>query len=252
MVPFDHLVKYLPAVVLAVVVVLVAINVIPGLGGLGRGMAGESAVPLPLPKVDVPKADAARAEKPGTQVAILAGGCFWGVQGVFQHTQGVLNAVSGYAGGEAGTANYEMVGSGRTGHAEAVEVTFDPKQISYGAILRIFFSVAHDPTQLDRQGPDSGPQYRSHIFTATDEQKRVADAYIAQLNGAKAFKAKIVTRVDPLKKFYPAEGYHQDYMTLNPNQPYILFNDLPKVTNLKRMFPQEFRDQPVLVASAKK
>jgi len=247
MYPFEPVMKYLPAIVLGVVVVLFAMNVIPGLGGFGRGVAGESAVTLPAPTVGEAKADAK-----GPQVAVLAGGCFWGVQGVYQHTKGVLKAVSGYAGGEAGTAHYEMVGSGRTGHAEAVEVTFDPRQISYGEILRIFFSVAHDPTQLDRQGPDWGPQYRSNIFTANAEQKQIADAYIAQLNGAKVFKDKIATRVDPLKQFYPAEGYHQDYMTLHPDQPYILFNDLPKVANLKRLFPQEFRDKPVLLADARK
>jgi peptide-methionine (S)-S-oxide reductase len=164
----------------------------------------------------------------------------------------VLNAVSGYAGGEAATARYELVGTGRTGHAEAVEVTFDPRQISYGEILRIFFSVVHDPTQLDRQGPDWGPQYRSSIFYADAEQRKVAEAYIAQLTAAKAFKDKIVTRLEPLTQFYPAEGYHQDYMTLNPAQPYILFNDLPKVMNLRRLFPQAFREKPVLVADAKR
>jgi peptide-methionine (S)-S-oxide reductase len=145
-----------------------------------------------------------------------------------------------------------MVGSGRTGHAEAVEITYDPKQISYGEILRIFFSVAHDPTQLDRQGPDWGSQYRSHIYTSNAGQEKVAKAYIAQLDGAKVYHDKIVTRVDPLKKFFPAEGYHQDYMTLHPDQPYIMFNDLPKVANLARMFPDDFRDKPVLVAEAKK
>jgi peptide-methionine (S)-S-oxide reductase len=196
--------------------------------------------------------DVVKKFAPTPQVAVLAGGCFWGVQGVYQHTKGVLKAVSGYSGGEAGTAHYEMVGSGRTGHAEAVEVTFDPSQISYGEILRIFFSVAHDPTQLDRQGPDWGPQYRSHIFTTSAEQKQVVDAYIAQLDGAKVYRKKIVTRVDPLKAFYPAEAYHQDYMTLHPDQPYILFNDLPKVSNLKRLFPASFRDKPVLLADLKK
>ncbi|HEX7925975.1 MAG TPA: peptide-methionine (S)-S-oxide reductase MsrA [bacterium] len=226
---------------------LVTLNAIPGLGGLGKVFAGEQAVQLPAPATDLPKQGAK-----GPQVAVIAGGCFWGVQGVYQHTKGVLNAVSGYAGGEAGTAHYEMVGSGRTGHAEAVEITYDPAQISYGEILRIFFSVAHDPTQLDRQGPDWGSQYRSHIYTTSAEQKKVADAYISQLGGAHSFKDKIVTRVDPLKQFSPAEGYHQDYMTLNPNQPYIVFNDLPKVANLRKMFPASFREKPVLVADNKK
>ncbi len=242
---FDQLPKYLPVLTVAVLGLFAAAIVLPGLGWPRRGNAAEGAATLPAPAVDLPKSAAA------PQVAVLAGGCFWGVQGVFQHTKGVQKAVSGYAGGEAGTAHYEMVGSGRTGHAEAVEVTFDPKVISYGEILRIFFSVAHDPTQLDRQGPDWGSQYRSHVYTSDPEQLKVAKAYIAQLDGAKAFADKIVTRVDPVKKFYPAEGYHQDYMTLHPDQPYIFFNDLPKVANLKRLFPAEYRDAPVLVAEAK-
>ncbi len=243
----DQMPKYLPVLTVALLGLFVAFMVLPGMGWLRRGAAAEPAVALPAAAVDVPKTGAA-----GSQVAVLAGGCFWGVQGVFQHTKGVQKAVSGYAGGEAGTAHYEMVGSGRTGHAEAVEITYDPKQISYGEILRIFFSVAHDPTQLDRQGPDWGSQYRSHIYASTAEQEQAAKAYIAQLNGAKVFHDKIVTRVDPLKKFYPAEGYHQDYLTLHPDQPYILFNDLPKVANLARMFPDAFRDKPALVADAKK
>lgn len=245
MYPFDHLIKALPVFQAAGVVLAFAIAAILGLGGSCR--AESEAVVLPPPALDLPGSAAK-----GPQVAVLAGGCFWGVQGVYQHTKGVLNAVSGYAGGDAATARYELVGTGRTGHAEAVEVTFDPRQITYGEILRIFFSVVHDPTQLDRQGPDWGPQYRSSIFYADPEQRKVAEAYIAQLTAAKVFKNKIVTRLEPLTKFYPAEGYHQDYMTLNPGQPYILFNDLPKVMNLQRLFPQVFREKPALVADAKR
>lgn len=245
MYPFDHLIKALPVFQAAGVVLVFASAAILGLGGSCR--AESEAVVLPPPALDLPGSAAK-----GPQVAVLAGGCFWGVQGVYQHTKGVLNAVSGYAGGDAATARYELVGTGRTGHAEAVEVTFDPRQITYGEILRIFFSVVHDPTQLDRQGPDWGPQYRSSIFYADPEQRKVAEAYIAQLTAAKVFKDKIVTRLEPLTKFYPAEGYHQDYMTLNPGQPYILFNDLPKVMNLQRLFPQVFREKPVLVADAKR
>ena len=216
----------------------------------GRGFFGaaraEEGVPLPAPAIDLPRP---AGDQP--QVAVVAGGCFWGVQGVYQHVKGVQRALSGYAGGEAATAHYDMVGSGRTGHAESVEVVFDPRQISYGQILRIFFSVAHDPTQLDRQGPDVGSQYRSAIFYADPEQKRVAEAYIAQLAAAKKFTRPIVTRVDPLSKFYPAEDYHQDYLLLNPRQPYIVFNDLPKIENLKRIMPDVWRDDPVTVASTR-
>src|SRR6185295_13126202 len=184
--------------------------------------AAEEPVIIPAPTVDATGAD-------GIQTAVLAGGCFWGVQGVFQHTAGVINAVSGYSGGTRETADYERVSSGRTGHAEAVEIKYDPKKISYGKILQIFFSVVHDPTQLNRQGPDTGTQYRSAIFTANDEQKKVAEAYIAQLNAAKVYKKPIVTKVGPLQAFYAAEDYHQDYLTLHPTQPYIVFNDIPKV-----------------------
>ncbi len=184
-----------------------------------------------------------------TEVAVLAGGCFWGVQGVFQHVAGVTNAVSGYAGGDRNTAQYEMVGTGATGHAEAVQVTFDPRVISYGRLLQILFSVAHDPTQLDRQGPDHGTQYRSAIFPANAEQARIAKAYIAQLNEARLFDAAIVTRIEPGKDFYPAEGYHQDFLTRNPTYPYIVYNDLPKVDALKRFFPDLYRDKPVLVSA---
>jgi len=182
----------------------------------------------------------------------LAGGCFWGVQAVFQHTKGVTSAVSGYAGGDAKTAHYEVVGTGRTGHAESVAVTFDPRQISYGRILQIYFSVAHNPTELNRQGPDVGTQYRSAIFYADDEQRRVAGAYIAQLDKAHVFNAPIVTRLEPLHGFYPAENYHQDFAVLHPSYPYIVFNDLPKVENLKRLFPHDYRDTPVTVMASSK
>jgi peptide-methionine (S)-S-oxide reductase len=214
-----------------------ALEVVPSL-------AAEDAVIIPAPAVDVQAAS-------GIQTAVLAGGCFWGVQGVFQHTAGVVNAVSGYAGGNKATADYNMVSSGTTGHAESVEVRYDPKKISYGKILQIFFSVVHDPTQLNRQGPDSGTQYRSAIFTTNDEQKKIADAYIAQLNAAKVYRKPIVTKVGPLEGFFPAEAYHQDYLTLHPNQPYIAYNDLPKVENLKKIFAENYLEKPTLVSSVK-
>src|SRR3954453_14062087 len=191
---------------------------------LRAGSAAEVARVIPAP---VTEQSAARTST--SEVAVLAGGCFWGVQGVFQHVAGVTSAVSGYVGGAKDTSHYEIVGSGRTGHAEAVRVTFDPTRISYGQILHIYFSVAHDPTQLDRQGPDVGPQYRSAIFARDAEQRRVAEGYIAQLGGAKVFGRPIVTEVDALTGFYPAEGYHQNYATLHPDNPYIRYNDLPKV-----------------------
>jgi peptide-methionine (S)-S-oxide reductase len=206
--------------------------------------AAEDAVVIPPPAMDAQASD-------GTQTAVIAGGCFWGVQGVFQHTAGVVNAVSGYAGGGKATADYNAVSTGTTGHAESVQIKYDPKKISYGKILQIFFSVAHDPTQLNRQGPDSGTQYRSAIFTTSDEQKKVADAYIAQLNSAKVYKKPIVTKVGPLEGFFPAEAYHQDYLTLHPNQPYIAYNDLPKIENLKKIFAENYIEKPTLVSSAK-
>jgi peptide-methionine (S)-S-oxide reductase len=181
-----------------------------------------------------------------TETAVVAGGCFWGVQGVFQHVTGVTNAVSGYAGGEKQTAHYEMVGSGTTGHAEAVEITYDPSRISYGKILQIFLAVAHDPTQLNRQGPDVGTQYRTAIFPRNQEQAAVAKAYLAQLDRARTYKATIVTRLEPDRPFYRAEDYHQDFLTLNPTYPYIVYNDLPKIENLKRLFPDLYRERPVL------
>jgi peptide-methionine (S)-S-oxide reductase len=206
--------------------------------------AAEEAVIIPAPTVDATAAD-------GIQTAVLAGGCFWGVQGVFQHTAGVVNAVSGYSGGTKASADYNMVSAGTTGHAEAVEVKYDPKKISYGKILQIFFSVVHDPTQLNRQGPDVGTQYRSAIFFANDEQKKVAEAYIAQLNDAKVYKKPIATKVGKLDAFYAAEDYHQDYLTLHPNQPYIAFNDIPKVENLKKIFTENYIEKPTLVSNAK-
>jgi peptide-methionine (S)-S-oxide reductase len=185
-----------------------------------------------------------------SEVAVLAGGCFWGVQGVFQHVKGVTNAVSGYAGGEAKTAQYEIVGSGATGHAESVKITYDPREISYGRILQIYFSVAHDPTQSNRQGPDVGTQYRSAIFPLNDEQAKIAKAYVGQLDQAKLFDAAIATSIEPGQAFYPAEDYHQDFLTLNPTYPYIVYNDLPKIANLKRIFPDLYREDPALVSEA--
>jgi peptide-methionine (S)-S-oxide reductase len=207
----------------------------------------ESAVAVPAPTTDV----AVTTSSAAPEAAVLAGGCFWGVQGVFQHVVGVTSAVSGYAGGSADTANYHAVGTGTTGHAESVRVTYDPKKISYGRLLQIYFSVVHDPTQLNRQGPDRGTQYRSTIFPADAEQARVARAYIDQINGAKAFGKTLATTVEPLKAFYPAEAYHQDFLTLNPRHPYIAINDLPKIDNLKQMFPTEYRAAPVLVGAAR-
>jgi len=208
------------------------------------GRAAERATVIPPPAVDAAASEA-------TQTAVLAGGCFWGMQAVFQHVKGVTQVLSGYSGGSKDTAEYETVSTGRTGHAESVQIKFDPRQISYGRILQIYFSVAHDPTELDRQGPDEGTQYRSAIFYANPEQQHVAQAYIAQLDKAGAFKRPVVTQVSELKGFYPAEAYHQDYATLNPNNPYIYYNDLPKVENLKQAFPDLYRDKPVLVSAAK-
>ncbi len=187
--------------------------------------------------------------RPGrlSETVVLAGGCFWGVQGVFQHVKGVKSAVSGYAGGPRDKAEYETVSSGRTGHAESVRVNFDPREISYGRILQIYFSVAHDPTELDRQGPDVGTQYRSAIFPLDAEQTKVAKAYIAQLDAAHAFGSAIVTKIEPDKAFFPAEAYHQDFLALNPTYPYIVYNDLPKVANLQKLYPEFYSAKPVLV-----
>jgi peptide-methionine (S)-S-oxide reductase len=206
--------------------------------------AAETAVSAPEPAFDP------QAAGGGLQTMVIAGGCFWGVQGVFQHVKGVQQAVSGYAGGAKADPSYEDVSTGSTGHAESVKITFDPTKISYGELLRIFFSVAHDPTELNYQGPDQGTQYRSNIFFTDAQQQKVAEAYIAQLTTAKIYKEPIVTRVDALQAFYPAEGYHQDFLTLHPDYPYIVVNDLPKVANLKRLFPSEFGETPVLVGGA--
>src|SRR5579871_4309336 len=201
---------------------------------------------IPAPVIDpAPAADA-----PALETAVLAGGCFWGVQGVFQHVNGVTNAVSGYAGGEEKTAHYDIVSMGRTGHAESVRVTFDPRKISYGRILQIYFSVAHDPTQLNRQGPDVGTQYRSAIFPTNGAQAYIAKAYIAQLNQARVFNAAIVTKIEPDRPFYAAEDYHQDFMTKHPFHPYIVYNDLPKIDDLKRLFPETYHAEPALVSAA--
>ena len=194
-----------------------------------------------------PPGAAPRAMPGGTQTAVFAGGCFWGVQAVFQHTKGVIQAVSGYAGGKAETASYDKVTTDTTGHAESVQVTFDPAQISYGQLLQIYFSVIHDPTQLNRQGPDVGTYYRSALFHVDEAQQQVAQKYIAQLDDAKVYGKKIVTQVTPLRGFYPAEGYHQDYATLHPESGYIIAFDLPKIANLKTMFPQRYRAEPQLV-----
>jgi peptide-methionine (S)-S-oxide reductase len=191
-----------------------------------------AAAPLPDPKIDAPLATAA-----GTQTAVFAGGCFWGVEAVFEHVKGVTQVVSGYSGGSADTAKYDAVSSGSTGHAESVRVSYDPSRISYGQLLKVFFSVAHDPTELNRQGPDTGTQYRSAVFFANDEQQRVAESYIAQLQAARALPRPIVTQVTPLQAFYEAEAYHQDYLVRHPNQPYIVINDLPKIADLQRQFP---------------
>lgn len=202
----------------------------------------EEARVIPPPAID----EKSQAKE---EVAVLAGGCFWGVQGVFQHVQGVTNAVSGYAGGARKTAHYDMVGLGSTGHAEAVRITYDPRQISYGRLLQIYFSVAHDPTQLNRQGPDIGTQYRSAIFPEDEEQAKIAKTYIGELNRARTFDAAIVTKIEPDQTFYPAEAYHQDFMVLNPSYPYIVIHDQPKVESLKRLFPEQYRSEPVLVSA---
>ena len=205
--------------------------------------AAESAVVIPAPSMDDKKSDGK------LQTAVLAGGCFWGVQGVFEHVKGVRRVLSGYAGGERSTADYETVSTGSTGHAESVQITYDPREVSYGTLLQVYFSVAHDPTQLNRQGPDSGTQYRSSIFVADDAQRKVADSYIEQLNKAHVFPAPIVTSVVALRHFYPAENYHQDFLINNPSYPYIVFNDLPKIRNLQRVLPQLYRDAPVTVSA---
>jgi len=229
----------LPAVAMAAALGLACFG--PG----GPLSADEKPRVVPMPALDEDPGQAA------SEVAVLAGGCFWGVQGVYQHVNGVTSAVSGYAGGAKTTAEYEEVSSGGTGHAESVQVTFDPRQITYGQLLQIFFSVVHDPTTLNRQGPDRGTQYRSAIFPIDEQQARVAEAYVAQLSDARVFKAAIVTRIEPGKAFYPAEAYHQDFLTRNPTHGYIVVNDLPKIEDLKRLFPALYRAKPVLVGRAR-
>ena len=204
--------------------------------------ASDDAVVITPPALDLPASG-------NLQTAVFAGGCFWGVQGVFQHVQGVKNAVSGYDGGAAGTAQYESVSEGDTGHAEAVSVTYDPSKISYGKLLQIYFSVAHNPTELNRQGPDSGTQYRSALFPVNADQQKVAQAYITQLDAAHAFNKPIVTKLESYNGFYPAEDYHQDFLTEHPSYPYIVINDMPKVASLKQVFAQRYQEKPVLVKS---
>jgi peptide-methionine (S)-S-oxide reductase len=201
---------------------------------------GEDAVLIPPPTLD-------EVTQAHSETAVFAGGCFWGVQGVFQHVKGVQKAVSGYAGGAADTAEYERVSEGDTGHAESVQVTFDPTQVSYGSLLQIYFSVAHNPTELNRQGPDSGTQYRSALFPVNAEQQKVAQAYIAQLDAAHAYSKPIVTKLESYNGFYPAEDYHQDFLAEHPSYPYIVINDMPKVANLKQVFAQRYQEKPVLV-----
>ena len=233
---FTRIGDWLLGVAGAVLAVTFAVSFV----SLERLHAAERATAVPAPV-----SDNALAAGP-LQTAVLAGGCFWGTQGVFEHVKGVRQVLAGYAGGKASTASYETVSSGTTGHAESIRIIFDPAEISYGQILRVFFSVAHDPTQLNRQSPDEGTQYRSSIFYGDSTQQKIAQDYVAQLQQAQVFKRPVVTRVDPLQGFYPAEGYHQDYLYRNPHQPYIVFNDLPKIESLKRVFPDIYRDKPVL------
>jgi peptide-methionine (S)-S-oxide reductase len=214
------------------------LTVLPLLALLGCERAqGQVAVTVPEYAGPAPAAAGAR----GTRTAVLAGGCFWGVEAVFEHVRGVSRVVSGYAGGTAETAQYERVSAGTTGHAESVEITYDPSQVSYAELLRIFFSVAHDPTQRNRQGPDTGPQYRSAIFYADEAEKATAQAYIEQLDGAKVFSRPVVTEVAKLSQFFPAEAYHQDFLVRNPAHPYIVYHDLPKLAALKAQFPQAYK-----------
>lgn len=211
--------------------------------GLSGAASAEEPFIIPAPETDV-------TGEAGLQTAVFAAGCFWGVQGVFQHVEGVTEAVSGYSGGTSDTADYQLVATGQTGHAEAVEVTYDPSIVSYGELLHILFSVVHDPTQLNYQGPDHGPQYRSAIFPMSDEQEAVAQAYIAQLDETGIYGAPIVTTIEPFEAFYPAEEYHQDFLTRNPQHPYIVHWDLPKLANLEAVFPEAFQEEPALVLAS--
>jgi len=217
---------------------MAAVLALAGTALLMQGSAHAKAQVVPAPVVDMP------AGGGGLQTVVLSGGCFWGIQGVFEHVKGVDRAVSGYAGGSKDTAEYETVSSGTTGHAESVQITFDPKQISLGHLLQIFFSVALDPTEVNHQGPDDGTQYRSEVWATNADQARVAKAYIAQLDAAHAFSRPIATRVDMLPGFYPAEAYHQDFLVRNPDYPYIVFNDAPKVAALKTAFPADYSETP--------
>lgn len=217
-------------------IIVVAITLL----ALGLGWKWAAAAPSNISVPD-PVVDSTLATQPGQQTAVVAGGCFWGVQAVFQHVKGVKKATSGYSGGSEGTAHYETVSTGETGHAESVKITFDPSKITYGKLLQVFFSVAHNPTELNHQGPDTGTQYRSVIFYANDEQKHIAESYIAQLQQRKVFSEPIVTQVVALKAFYPAEDYHQDYATLHPDNPYIAMNDAPKVEHLREQFPALYK-----------
>ncbi len=226
----------------ALALALIGVAVGTTIGTTSPLFAAEAAVVIPAPATDNPKVAGPE------QTAVIAGGCFWGVQGVFEHVRGVRQVLSGYAGGQSMTANYQAVSGGRSGHAEAVQIRFDPQQVSYGEILQVYFSVAHNPTELNRQGPDTGTQYRSVIFYTDDTQKAIATAYIAQLDKAKKFDDAIVTKVDPLKAFYRAEAYHQDFLIKNPQHPYIVYNDLPKIRNLKQVFPERYQGKPATVA----
>lgn len=210
---------------------------------IGTALVACSSTTASDTRIPDPALDAALAHSKGEQTAVLAGGCFWGIEAVFEHVKGVTDVRSGYSGGSPTTADYRKVGTGKTGHAESVRVTYDPSQISYGQLLKVFFSVAHDPTELNRQGPDTGTQYRSAIFYASEEQKRIAQAYVEQLNHAKVFPRSIVTEISALQSFTEAEAYHQDYLVNHPNEPYIVINDLPKVENLCKQFPALYRDK---------
>ena len=212
------------------------------LGAATLAPASEKPMRLPSPAADVPAAS-------GTRSVVLAGGCFWGTQGMFEHVKGVRRVVAGYAGGEAATAHYGMVGSGETGHAESIKIDYDPREISYGQILQLFFSAAHDPTQVDAQGPDEGSQYRSAIFVTNDAEQQVARRYIAQLSASGVFHHAIATKIEPLRGFYPAEGYHQDYLIHHPDSMYIVMNDLPKIAALHSLYPDLYRDKPVTTAA---
>lgn len=233
------LTKLAQGLAIAAVIPLAAL----GLWTVPSSAEGLLPVNAPTPSVDEPASTAP------TETAVFAGGCFWGVQGVFQHVKGVLSAESGYAGGDASTAQYETVGTGTTGHAESVRLTYDPQQVTFGQLLQVFFGVVHDPTQVDRQGPDTGPQYRSAIFPQNDIQRRVAEAYVAQLGQVKVFAAPIATHIEPATGFFPAEAHHQNYMQDHPDAPYIEINDAPKLDALRAQFPALYRDQPALVAT---